>query len=474
MVLRIKNILKDNILLFYLLICMFSIVSCKWEPDFSPEKDPVTQPESGGSENEERPPAPANPDLYYIILDPNGGTGERLYEERGKNTVYYSAYTSFSKDGCSFLGWAESKTAETILYADGSPIPVTGNRLLYAVWVPESEAYTVTFDLKGGADNGMPEKLSCRPGGSIRLPSLDNTYKAGYVRDGYSPDGTAASGVLKAETEFFPTADTTLCVVWGDGRSPQYAGEEKWVRGVTVTPQDWKTWWSEYGEKTAFWHSAAGWYDIYQGEKYLCWAAVASDMLLWWYDLNKESVDRYMADHPQISYPRFSYDGKGGSDLFSYFEAHWPDGGNQPTFGLNWFLTGNSGISGGALFKDLFDGREVTYRSTTVSQAPFNKILTEALESGHCAAAEIDSYGSHAVTVWGVRYGSDGFIDRLYITDSAIANEFDGTSYGGLQYTPVTYGSDGTAFIGYNRGSMQAPVRTLYTFSSCEEIWNEY
>lgn len=159
--------------------------------------------ESGGSENEERPPAPENPDLYYIILDPNGGTGERLYEERGKNTVYYSAYTSFTKDGCAFLGWAESKTAETILYADGSPIPVTGNRLLYAVWVPESEAYTVTFDLKGGVDNGMPEKLSCRPGGSIRLPSLDNTYKAGYVRDGYSPDGTAASGVLKAETEFF-------------------------------------------------------------------------------------------------------------------------------------------------------------------------------------------------------------------------------------------------------------------------------
>lgn len=354
-------------------------------------------------------------------------------------------------------------------------IPVTGNRLLYAVWIPESEAYTVTFDLKGGADNGIPEKLSCRPGGSVRLPSLENTYKAGYVRDGYSPDGTAASGLLKPETEFFPTADTTLCVVWGDGSSPQYAGEEKWVRGVTAASQNWKTYWSEYGERTAFWHSGAGWYDIYQGDKYLCWAAVASDMLLWWYDLNKESVERYMTGHPEVNFPSFSYDGKGSSDLFTYFAEHWPDNVNQPTFGLNWFLTGNSGISGGALFKDLFDGREVTYRSGTVSKATFNKILTEALESGCCAAAEIESYGPHAVTVWAVRYGSDGFIDRLYITDSAVANENDGSSsYGGLQYTPVTYGADGTPSIDYNQGSLKAPVRTLYAFSSCEEIWKEY
>lgn len=201
--------------------------------------------------------------MYYIILDPNGGTGERLYEERGKNTVYYPVYTSFTKSGYVFMGWAERKTAETVLYAHGSPIPVTDNRILYAVWMPESEAYTVTFDLKGGIDNGMPKKLSCRPGGFVLLPSLNNTYKAGFVRDGYSPDGTATSGLLKAEMEFFPTTDTTLCVVWGDGSSPQYAGGEKWVRGVTVTPQDWKTWWSEYGEKTAFWRPDTGWYDVY-------------------------------------------------------------------------------------------------------------------------------------------------------------------------------------------------------------------
>lgn len=241
------------------------------------------------------------PICITLFSIPTGGTGDRLYEERGKNTVYYPAYTSFTKSGYAFLGWADRKTAETVLYADGSPIPVTNNRILYAVWIPENEAYTVTFDLKGGIDNGMPETLSCRPGGSILLPSLNNTYKAGFVRDGYSPDGTAASGLLKAETEFFPTTDTTLCVVWGDGSSSQYAGGEKWVRGVTVTPQDWKTWWSEYGEKTAFWRPDTGWYDVYQGNKELCWAAVASDMLLWWYNTNRDAVDAYIVAHPERS-----------------------------------------------------------------------------------------------------------------------------------------------------------------------------
>ena len=106
-------------------------------------------------------------------------TGEWLYEERGKNTVYYPAYTSFTKSGYAFLGWADKKTAETVLYTDGSPIPVTDNRILYAVLIPENEAYTVTFDLKGGIDNVMPETLSCRSGGSVLLPSLNNTYKAG-------------------------------------------------------------------------------------------------------------------------------------------------------------------------------------------------------------------------------------------------------------------------------------------------------
>lgn len=123
-------------------------------------------------------------------------------------------------------------------------------------------------------------------------------------------------------------------------------------------------------------------------------------------------------------------------------------------------------------FQDLFAGKEVTTRTGLVTKATFNNVLTEALEKNKILGIEIYAYGPHVIAVWGVRYGSDGFIDRLYITDSAVANENDGTSScSGLQYTPVTYGTDGTPYIAYNQGYAQASVRTLYTFSSCEEIW---
>lgn len=55
------------------------------------------------------PPPPENPEMFYIIFDPNGGSGERIYEKRAKNTNYFSAYTSFFKTGYAFLGWTKKR-----------------------------------------------------------------------------------------------------------------------------------------------------------------------------------------------------------------------------------------------------------------------------------------------------------------------------------------------------------------------------
>lgn len=58
---------------------------------------------------DELPPPPENPEMFYIIFDPNVGSGERIYEERAKNTNYFSAYTSFFKTGYAFLGWIKKR-----------------------------------------------------------------------------------------------------------------------------------------------------------------------------------------------------------------------------------------------------------------------------------------------------------------------------------------------------------------------------
>ena len=131
----------------------------------------------------------------------------------------------------------KKKNTNEILFRDGSLIPVTKNLVLYAVWVPEEEAYTVSFDLQGGHNHVLPENLSCLPGQSVFLPPLSNTYKEGFVRLGYSRDGTADSGILEEETEYFPSSDTRIFVVWGDGCYPQYAGTEwkRWLYPRTLS-----------------------------------------------------------------------------------------------------------------------------------------------------------------------------------------------------------------------------------------------
>lgn len=58
---------------------------------------------------DELPPSPENPEMFYIIFDPNVGSGERIYEKRGKNTNYFSAYTSFFRTGYAFLGWTKKR-----------------------------------------------------------------------------------------------------------------------------------------------------------------------------------------------------------------------------------------------------------------------------------------------------------------------------------------------------------------------------
>lgn len=78
--------------------------------------DGGTEAGDGGTEEGDVPgyedellPPPENPEMFYIIFDPNVGSGERIYEKRAKNTNYFSAYTSFFKSGYAFLGWTKKR-----------------------------------------------------------------------------------------------------------------------------------------------------------------------------------------------------------------------------------------------------------------------------------------------------------------------------------------------------------------------------
>lgn len=52
-------------------------------------------------------------------------------------------------------------------------------------------------------------------------------------------------------------------------------------------------------------------------------------------------------------------------------------------------------------FQDLFAGKEVTTRTSLVTKATFNNVLTEALEKNKILGIEIYAYGPHVIAVWG-------------------------------------------------------------------------
>lgn len=106
---------------------MFLPFSCRHSGSVSglPEEENPSGPGDGGGSGskggsgtgegdvpgyeDELPPPPENPEMFYIIFDPNVGSRERIYEERAKNTNYFSAYTSFFKSGYAFLGWTKKR-----------------------------------------------------------------------------------------------------------------------------------------------------------------------------------------------------------------------------------------------------------------------------------------------------------------------------------------------------------------------------
>lgn len=94
---------------------------------------------------------------YYVLsYDANGGTGapsaEAAVSSEGDAASRTKTVSSTvpTRDGYTFLGWAESTahaTAGTVDYTAGNNIILTADKTIYAVW---AQNFTVTYDLDGG------------------------------------------------------------------------------------------------------------------------------------------------------------------------------------------------------------------------------------------------------------------------------------------------------------------------------------
>lgn len=428
----------------------------------------------------------------YTITYYSGTTVEQKKEVKTYAPVpggkIYLEKNNYTNGALKFVGWSD-KANGNVIYQDEAPLTALDSNLnLYAVWAENPRV--ISFDANGGT--GEMDNIYALPGTKIYLPEA-KFKRAGWVLKGtydcieisLYPFGFGTEYTVTDQDVNFKTAWVELpkepLPVFG-GNSKKYKNQYVLIDGVTLTREDWIESLTE-GIFYGVWKSGAGWYDAYQGKYNLCWAASSSNLLHWWYDRNKENIDKYYAKYASeeaISMrPLTEYKGKGVSDIFEIYKKYWPNNGYFADRGLEWYIKGSHYNNGsGGYFKEVFENNfeSMVARYSGLNQYLFNTTMEEVFEKGMgVSLAETNAFGPHATTLWGVHYDNEGLIDAIIISDSATAsgNNAPKGNDTGLLYLNIEYDQYGKVFMTNSYGS-RLPLNGMTTFSQGKENWNNY
>ena len=171
-----------------------------------------------------------------------------------------------------------------------------------------------------------------------------------------------------------------------------------------------------------------------------CWAKTDANMLHWWFEQNKDNIEKYIekkgitGDDVNMYKPYYKReltneheDQK--SSIANLFREKCKDSGGSPARGLRWYLFGlddfellrNKGYSP-ALFKDVFNQSNTPIEWVTIrTKKEFEDTLKAALNSKK--AVGLNRYGAqdntqHAITLWGAAFDEDDNIIAIYVVDN--------------------------------------------------------
>ena len=160
--------------------------------------------------------------LNVLDFDLNGGTG--VIEMKGCQVIGATVSTCDvtisniepTRNGYTFLGWAESSTATSANYNPGDTVTLSGSKMLYAVWQEESTTVTLSFDLKGGQGSVTSQSCSIIATASSCNVTILSTIpsKNGYSFAGWSNSSAATSVNYNPGDSVSLTGNKTLYAVW--------------------------------------------------------------------------------------------------------------------------------------------------------------------------------------------------------------------------------------------------------------------
>lgn len=170
-----------------------------------------------------------------------------------------------------------------------------------------------------------------------------------------------------------------------------------------------------------------------------CWAKTDANMLHWWFEQNKENINRYkikknLTGDAAKPYEPFYTRGLADnmehekSSIANLYREKCINKGGDPGDGLKWYLFGLNGFRNAknknfspALFKDVFNEANSPIKQPTIyTKKEFEDTIKDALDSKK--AVGLNRYGTntsqHAITLWGAAFDKDNNIVAIYVVDN--------------------------------------------------------
>ena len=150
-------------------------------------------------------------DVFTVSYDKNGGSGSIAPSsvEWDGSLVLPSAGAGIVRAGYALSTWNTKADNSGTSYAPGDTLTnVSASFTLYAQW---TKLHTVRFYSNYGTNAELSPAQTVMNGESLTLP--DTPVREGYTFNGWSTDGSAASGDA-AGTPVYPAADTDYYAIW--------------------------------------------------------------------------------------------------------------------------------------------------------------------------------------------------------------------------------------------------------------------
>jgi len=153
---------------------------------------------------------------------------------------------------------------------------------------------------------------------------------------------------------------------------------------------------------------SGGYQSVAQGGSLYCWAATSSNLLAHYFSSASERGISVSASAPTSS-----------ADLFSWFQANFPNQGNQVEIGLNKYISENGSYFNGNEPSVVDSGSFINSQDGGVA---ISNIFIEALSQGSPVGISynLGTPISHAVAAWGIEYdNATNIVSKIWMTDSS-------------------------------------------------------